>query len=372
MEKVTLYGKSTNGKVKLWSVLVDKITSEFSVLEIEHGYLNGKKQIDSRNITEGKNLGKKNETTPYEQAVFEAKSLINKKLDENYAMSISEIPKNSDGMFLPMLAHSYDKHSKKIKLPCWVQPKLDGVRMLSKVFAKKENGEVSIWSRKGKEMLALSKISQELSSILKEGESLDGEIYVHGWDFQRIVSAVKKEREDTDLLEYHVYDSPHESKTFEDRFVNSGLKERIQTTSRIKWVETTMVNNAEELTDCEMKYISLGYEGLMARNLNSLYKFKNRSYDLQKVKRFEDEEFKIIGGKEGSGREKGLVVFRCINEDGLPFDVRPKGTVDQRAEWFKNLNNFIGKNLTVKFQGRTSDNIPRFPVGLRIRPSFDK
>ena len=97
-------------------------------------------------------LGKKNETTPYEQAVFESKSLINKKLDENYAHSISQIPKNSDGMFLPMLAHSFDKHSKKINYPCWIQPKLDGVRML----AKKENGEILIWSRKAKEIITLS------------------------------------------------------------------------------------------------------------------------------------------------------------------------------------------------------------------------
>lgn len=372
MEKTVLYGKSKNGKVKTWSVLVEKITEDYSVMELEHGYIDGKKQVDRKDITSGKNIGKKNETTSYQQAVFEAKSLINKKLDDNYAHSISEIPKNSDGMFLPMLAHSYDKHSKKIKFPCWVQPKLDGVRMLSKIFAKKECGKVVLWSRKGKEILTLSKIKEELASVLDDGQSVDGEIYVHGWDFQRIVSAVKKERDDTDLLEYHIYDSPDENKSFEERFLNSSLKEKISKTKRIKFVETKIVENLNDMDLEEERCISLGYEGLMARNKLSLYKFKNRSYDLQKVKRFEDEEFKIIGGKEGSGREKGLVVFRCINEDGLPFDVRPKGTVEKRSEWFKNLNSFIGENLTVKFQGRTSDNIPRFPVGLRIRPSFDK
>lgn len=372
MEKVTLYGKSKSGKTKQWSVLVDKVHSNCAVIEIEHGYVDGKKQIDARYIMEGKNIGKKNETTPYEQAVFESKSLINKKIDDNYAYSISDIPKNSDGMFLPMLAHSYDKHSKKIKFPCWTQPKLDGVRMLSKVFAKKENGSVSIWSRKGKEMITLSKIEKELNLILKEGESLDGEIYVHGWDFQRIVSAVKKERDDTNLLEYHVYDSPHETKTFEERFINSDLKERISETNSIKFVSTVKAFSSEELTLFEDNHISKGYEGLMARNINSVYKFKNRSYDLQKVKRFEDEEFIIIGGKEGTGREKGLVIFRCLNESGLPFDVRPKGSVDERSEMFKHLSDYIGKKLTIKFQGRTSDNIPRFPVGMRIRPDFDK
>ena len=221
-------------------------------------------------------------------------------------------------------------------------------------------------------MLILSKIKKELELILKEGESLDGEVYVHGWDFQRIVSAVKKEVDDTNLLEYHVYDSPHLTKTFEERFVNSDLEERVNSTKSIKWVKTSKVLNSEELTLYEGSYIAEGYEGLMARNENSIYKYKNRSYDLQKVKRFEDEEFRIVGGKEGSGREKGLVIFRCLSESGLAFDVRPKGTVEQRSEMFKNLKHYIGENLTVKFQGRTKDGIPRFPVGLRIRPKFDK
>ncbi len=372
MNRVTVYGKSTNGKIKQWSILVEKVSEDCSLIEIEHGYQNGKKQIDVRYIKEGKNIGKKNETTPYEQAVFESKSLINKKLDDNYAYSVSDIPSNSDGMFLPMLAHSYDKHSKKIKFPCWTQPKLDGARMLSKVFIRKEKGSVSMWSRKGKEILTLSKIKKELESILKEGEALDGELYCHGWSFQRIISAVKKEREDTDLLEYHVYDSPHKTKTFEERFVNSDLIDRISKTKRIKCVRTLEAYNLEELTLFELGYINEGYEGLMARNKDSLYKYKNRSYDLQKVKRFEDEEFKIISGKDGVGREEGLVIFRCINESGIPFDVRPQGTHEERAYMFNNLERYIGESLTVKFQGRTEENIPRFPVGLRVRPNFDK
>ena len=99
---------------------------------------------------------------------------------------------------------------------------------------------------------------------------------------QRIVSAVKKERDDTNLLEYHIYDSPHETKTFEERFVNSDLK-RILKTKSIKFVPK-LAFNLEELTLYENNYISKGYEGLMARNVNSSYKFKNRSYDLQRLK----------------------------------------------------------------------------------------
>jgi len=363
----TLYGKSKNGKIKTWNISVDKVGESHSVLRIKHGFIDGKKQLDERDITTGKNIGKKNETTPYEQAILEATSLVLKKKDDNYAESISLIPSNSDGMFLPMLAHSYDKHSKKINYPCWVQPKLDGARML----AKKQNGSIILWSRKGKEIVTLSKIKKELNSILEEGQCLDGEVYYHGWGFQRIISAVKKERDDTDILEYHVYDSPHLTDKFEDRFVNSGLEGKINKTTRIKWVKTSEALNSDELTLLEGSCIGENYEGLMARNKSSLYKFKHRSYDLQKVKRFEDEEFEIIGGKEGSGRESGLVIFKCLSEDGKPFDVRPKGDRKLRSDMFLNLNSYIGKKLTVKFQGRTSDSIPRFPVGIKVRPDWD-
>jgi len=106
---------------------------------------------------------------------------------------------------------------------------------------------------------------------------------------------------------------------------------------------------------------------MMVRNQNSLYKYKHRSYDLQKVKRFVDDEFKIIGGEDGSGREAGLIVYRCITSDGLEFSVRPRGRHEERAEIFKNLNDYIGKYLTVRYQELTDDGRPRFPVGLAVR-----
>ena len=36
MDKITVYGKSKNGKVKQWSVLVNKISNNCSLIEIEH------------------------------------------------------------------------------------------------------------------------------------------------------------------------------------------------------------------------------------------------------------------------------------------------------------------------------------------------
>tara|TARA_A100001011_G_scaffold382778_1_gene453111 strand:- start:1127 stop:2257 length:1131 start_codon:yes stop_codon:yes gene_type:complete len=373
MKFSTLYGKSTNGKIKEWNISVLKMGDETCYIETEHGYQGGKKQLDSRYVGEGKNIGKSNETSPYEQACSEAKSSYNRKKDEGYAEDVSDIPKISDGMFLPMLAHRFDKHSSKVKYPAYVQPKLDGVRMLARLEA---DGTVSMWSRKGKVIDVPDKIRDELSICLKEGECVDGELYVHGWGFQRIIAAVKKRRDDTDLLEYHIYDSPHEKNNFEERFINSWHPRSFENTKttgsrsysdRIKVVETSLVQSEDELDALETSYIGDGYEGVMIRNEGSSYKYKHRSYDLQKVKRFEDDEFEIIGGKEGTGRESGMVVFKCLTKNGLNFDVRPMGSQEVRSKMFKNLNSYLGKMLTIRFQGLTDDGRPRFPVGVAVR-----
>ena len=363
-----LYGKSVHGKTKVWSIgtVADASSKVFN--RIEHGYLDGKKQVDTTYYTEGKNIGKSNETTPFDQALKEAQSLWKKKLDKGYVKDQAPKTQTVADIFLPMLAHRFDKHASKIKYPAYVQPKLDGVRCL----AKKLNGDVVLWSRSGKVFDTPSLIKSELTNTLEEGQVLDGELYAHGWDFQRIIRAVKKYRDDTDLLEYHVYDRPTgESTSFESRFVQYD-KSLFSGTVNIKAVPTHPIQDLEELNIFEQHYVSLGYEGIVVRNADGPYKFKHRSYDLQKVKRFEDAEFVIVGGRQGIGRALGQVIFTCTNENGLEFDVRPTGTDEERKNMWTKLDEYIGQHLTVKFQGRTLDNLPRFPVGLSVRPNWDQ
>jgi len=183
MNLPALYGKSTNGKIKQWNISVLQMADGTCYIETEHGYENGKKQLDQRYVGAGKNIGRANETSPYEQACSEAQSAHNRKRDSGYVMDKAQIPSESDGMFLPMLAHRYDKHSAKISFPCLVQPKLDGVRML----ARKDGGIVTMWSRKGKVIDIPDKINAQLCEMLDEGQCTDGELYVHGWTFKRLL-----------------------------------------------------------------------------------------------------------------------------------------------------------------------------------------
>jgi len=110
-----------------------------------------------------------------------------------------------------------------------------------------------------------------------------------------------------------------------------------------------------------------GFEGAMLKNANGIYIMQYNSKDIEKMKDFDDAEFEIIGGKEGAGLDEGCIIYRCITDDGLEFDVRPRGTVGDRRKWFGELDSAIGEPLTVRFPERTESGIPAQPVGLVVR-----
>lgn len=377
MKLPDLFGKASSGKIKLWrGEVVDNGDGTFSIF-VDHGMKGGKLQCDEKIITEGKNIGRSNETTPYEQAVSELKSAWTKKKDELYVEDMADIVDNTSGFFLPMLAHKFTEQSAKIDFKAAVlQFKYDGFCAL----AKKENGVVYLWSRQGKLLEVPTEIKAELTLTLKEGETTHGELYNYGWGFQRLASAIKKRNVDTPKLQYYIYDTPILGKTYKERFIDrwsivpsilSPDLTLVPGTTRLVLAPTQIVTDPETIPEIMAMSLGLGYEGLMIRNLNSYYTFKSRSTSLLKIKEFLDAEFEIIGGKEGTGRESGTVVFKCVTDAGVEFDVRPRGTVEERSIMFDNLDSYIGKKLTVRYQNMSDEGSLRFPVGLHVRPDFD-
>ena len=90
MKKVALKQMSRNNKVKLVN-----IWTEDNIVYTEHGYLGGKRQIGTQ-IIEGKSVGKKNETTPMEQAVLEAERAIQKRRDAGFINFEDEFKEESN------------------------------------------------------------------------------------------------------------------------------------------------------------------------------------------------------------------------------------------------------------------------------------
>ena len=88
-----LYGIEKNGKIKTWEANIylkgANAQTSHAFATIEHGQQDGKKQLTVRDYTEGKNIGKKNETTPLEQCIAETRrKWLDKKEKESYQETV--------------------------------------------------------------------------------------------------------------------------------------------------------------------------------------------------------------------------------------------------------------------------------------------
>jgi DNA ligase-1 len=267
-----------------------------------------------------------------------------------------------------MLAQDYHKHKNKIKFPCFVQPKLDGYRMIYDSTYK------TMTTRQGKEFTGIKfacELYTELCEIPK-GYILDGELYVHGQSFENLGVLRKQKLNDKDKselskIEYHVYDMIN-ANPFEKR--EQELNPLFVTPkNKIKKVPTFQRTTENEIMECHQKFTEEGYEGTMVRNANSKYLEKNRSYDLLKLKDFMDAEFEIVDftfEKDTSGEDKNCIVWVVKVKEGVQCKVRPRGERQQRQELYeqsiKDFTKFKGRKLWTKFFDYTTDGSLRFPT----------
>jgi DNA ligase-1 len=368
----TLYATDKNGKVKQWDICVEN-TGNHSLITSSFGYLDGKKTISKVVVDHGKNIGKRNETTHYEQAQSQAQSKWNKKRDiEGYHTTpTAHVLDSSEpaGPVLPMLAQDYSKHKKKLQFPCYVQPKLDGYRMIFNPQTKK------CTTRTGKEYLIIkgTELYKQLLNLDDVDTCLDGELYVHDSVFKfENYGILRKQKELTktemDILnriEYHVYDVIDEKVPFEER--KTRLQD-LQVSSNIKVVLPKVCNSETDIQEAHKEYVEEGYEGTMVRSQFGKYQCKYRSVDLLKYKDFDDTEYKIVdytSEMDTTGNNEPLIVWICKTDNGKQFNVQSTGTREERKVLYKEADKYIGKPLWVKHFGLTADGIPRFPKTMR-------
>ena len=342
----TLY----NGEY-VWSIFYSSNPDGTYNVVTRHGVIGGKMVEHLSLVKEGKNKGKKNETTVEEQATLEMQREWEKKKKQGYHLK-NEV----NTIIKPMLAQEY----KKYVAPAWVQPKLDGVRCL--VYMK--NGDVVFQSRQNTIYEPLMHLVPELRAILCRAPDaiLDGELYAHELGFENIISMVRRAKvrhPDIHKIKYHMYDVFNDlSMSFIDR--RQLLTTIYKNEPNVVLVETVPVQKAD-IEPLLHKYIASNYEGIMIRG-NGPYKH-GRSKDLLKYKLFKDDEFEVIGHHEGQG---GIPIFECKIKDKT-FSVAMKGTMESKKDRMDKVEDYYGKMLTVKYQELSADGIPRFPVGIAFR-----
>lgn len=394
--ELTLYGLNKAGGYKEWTISTD----EQGLITIRHGKLGGKLQTKSE-LVKGKNIGRANETTPAQQAVSEAEGKIKKQKDKGYRENkedLQELPLHA------MLAYDYHKAGHRIEFPCYGSDKYDGVRCL----AKKRDGEVTLESRTG-QPYDVPHIVDQLSRMMFEGETFDGELYLHGYALQEITSAVKRtdtqgeidkarrkyakaelgskefweateELEEALLiheirpqLEFIIFDilSPEldDDADFATRlnFLSSFRDRRLYNFNapNIAITYYSLIANEEELKEDHADAVDRGYEGLMLRNMKGKYESGKRSYDLQKYKTFFDKEFLVVGYEVD---KDGCIVYTCKNDlNDLSFNVI-FGDKEWKMQAAKEGEKYLQKALTVKFQSRYKGTLlPQFPTGVAFR-----
>jgi hypothetical protein len=93
--KTVLYQKTRLGKIQLWKIWVEeKGKSGSPEVWIEHGLEDGKKQMTHDVISEGVNIGKANETTPFQQATLTMERKITKQKEKGYCDNQDDLDKD--------------------------------------------------------------------------------------------------------------------------------------------------------------------------------------------------------------------------------------------------------------------------------------
>jgi DNA ligase-1 len=369
MKLNTLYKRATNGKVVEHTIEVEN-----NCFRTISGYTDGVKTTSEWTCCSGKNIGKKNETTPNEQAMAEAKAMWTKRVELGNFENINDI--DNEVYFSPMLAHKWEDRKDKIKYPAYSQPKLDGIRCVVK--------SDGMWSRNGKRIVSAPHIFESIKHLFNENPDLilDGELYADKFanDFNAICSLVKKTKPTTDDLkasaesiEYWVYDIPSVDDVFSVRITtlwnmfNTGAFVGTKCT----YVLTQMITDETEVQTYYEHYVDGGYEGQMIRT-NEKYENK-RSKSLLKHKSFIDEEYTILDIEEGIGNKTGMVgSFVFESKSGKRFNSSPKFNWEECTAMWNDRVNLIGKSATVKYFNLTPDGVPRFPYVIKIdRESYE-
>jgi hypothetical protein len=378
-------------KKKFWSIDVNTFDDNTSQIIVKYG-IEGSDKIQTKitRIIEGKNKGKKSETSPYEQAIKQAISKFKCKL-KNMSFDKENLTMVSKRIY-PMLANDYSKikpsSKTKMKFPCAVQIKYDGDRCTANCVI--ENGEYKIELR-GRDRNIISNckhIEVELLKLFKNIDYdpnlyLDGEIYKMGMLLQTINGLVRRTNgletsnniDNAKELEYHVFDCfmlNNLNIQFKDR--STWIKNAIGNNhQKIIYVGYVLANTEDEMIKLTHEFINKGYEGAILRDIYSPYilassKSTGRSNYLQKYK-IGKYDTAIIKDLEEKPNVSGFgFVFHCIHTaSGSSFKINANGSVEYRKNVFLSKEQYINRLLRYKYNDETKAKIPRF-----AQPVLDK
>ncbi len=302
--------------------------------------------------------------------------------------TINKFSKMQVPVFECMLADDSKKHESKMKGKVYVEPKLDGVRVIA--ICDKEKNLVTLMSRNGKELVNFPHINTQFEHMLAELDQswiFDGEVM--SADFQTLMRQIHRKGDaKTEDAVLNLFDCM----PLKD-FAQGGCDKSL--TERKKWLASfafgdniTVVESINFDLDQEqdrfMAYnrqcIDQGYEGIMIKPQDGVYECRRSSLWL-KVKPFIEVSLKIVDVEEGTGRNKGKLGALIVEgtDDGkfIKTNVGSGLTDEDRETFWKDTTKLIGKIVEVRADAITQNQDAvneyslRFPRFMRFR-GFDK
>ena len=233
----------------------------------------------------------------------------------------------------------------------WISEKLDGVRA-------RWNGTQLI-SRGGKVFATPKWFTQGFPAF-----PMDGELWIERGRYEDVSSIVRKQQphDGWRSVRLMIFDLPEHRGNFDERVWTMRNIVDQSVAPYLAMIEQSLVANEIELQQRLQAVIHQGGEGLMLHKKTARYA-SGRSHDLLKLKPYSDAEATVIGYRPGKGKFLGKVGSLQVRTDKGKIFFVGTGLSDEERRHPPPLNS----RITFRHQGFTKNDIPRFPVFLRIR-----
>lgn len=385
-----LYKRNAKGDPILWQI--DKVGDDYNVSygavggHIHNETIKGKlikaNEVESRikaKRKEGyKELSELKDSGP--ASISDELSLL------NYLYAY--LPKNNttdDGFTLPMLAKVLKDNKPFDKRYYLGQYKINGIRCI--IGAVKVDDlfnpiRLTYRSREGTDWTAKLTWMDEvikpeikddlLDAMLEEGACLDGELYLPGYKVNDINSFVKNDKLAQHYqLQYWCYDIAIDNMSYEARrkfrtenisricYTFDTYEQHLNNKSKLILLPDVCISDIDDATKFRDKFIGIGFEGLIIRDVSSAYQFGARNLAMLKYKRVDDAKFKIVDVvPEGVRTTLCKFVLRNDINDEL-FEATGNFDHSRQEYILKHKEDFIGKLATCEFRERSGiKNVP--------------
>jgi ATP-dependent DNA ligase len=389
-----LYRKGgKNNNVRYWSIKVVTFDDDTAAIDIKHGITGSDKSVSKRiPVKVGKNIGRRNETNPYEQAIKDAIGRFRTKY-RSMTPDIKNIEEGFSRVF-PMLAKDFHKikpsSRTSISPPYYVQIKFDGDRCIANY--DKSLDKVILRGRDLHVIKNMPHIEADMMKIYKrlgvdnsKGLYFDGELCKFGMSQQKINGIVNrrvnlddpeniKRRKEIKFFIFDCYFSECPKKPFMERnaFLYKTLwKGKKDIYKNIVYVTSDIAKSDDELKILAKKVTDAGFEGIIIRSRYGKYKpasskSSGRSSDIYKYKLSVVDKAKIIDMEIKKNVKPFGFVFVCEHEKtGKIFKINGIGTADQKKKTYAMKEQLRGSSyLRYTYVGEYKDGLPREAVPL--------